>query len=103
MCDVEPGFSLRTAAALRHQLLTQGEVFLLRRSVPEVILFHVLRKEPDVFRGDEGSSLRGVKRGDFVERAHSVEELRELPLGGLKTEIIGLAALQNTEDGFAIE
>ena len=103
MRDIDFGFSLGATAALGHKFFAEGEILLLRGSVPEVIFFHAFCEEPDVFRGDVGSGLRGVEGGDFVERAHSVEELRELPLGGLKTEIIGFAPLQDTEDRFAIE
>jgi hypothetical protein len=101
--DVDFGLSLGAAAALGHELLAEGKVFLLRGSVPEVVLFHVLCEEPDVFRSDVGSCLRGVEGGDFVERANSVEELSESPLGRLEAKIICPAALEDAKDRLAIE
>ena len=56
-----------TASALGGEFLAEGEVLLLRGSVPEVVLFHALCEEADVFRCDIGPGLRGVERGDFVE------------------------------------
>ena len=46
MSDVDFGFSFGAAAALRDQLLAEGEVLFLRGLVPEVGLFHVLGEEP---------------------------------------------------------
>jgi hypothetical protein len=100
---VDLGFTLRPAMALGGQLFMQGNILFLWRLIPEIRLIHVLGKEPSLIRRELCAGLLVKQRCGFVIGTHAIEERCQLPLQRRKAEVVSIAALERSDDGFAIQ